>query len=148
MGVSYDKAGPSAQFRILSHHRTAHDSISSFSNAGSRANTLRQAQDSLRCFAAGAHRWVSFRDLVGGRYCSPTSALILRWRAILKPGRTLGGYIDRLAKASHLLNIALHGIIPLLGSYTWLGGAQDVSFKFENYTSNRLFRGRLWVVKH
>ena len=99
-----------------------------------------QAHGSTRCFAAGAQRWVSFRDHVGGPYCSPTSALILRWGAILKPGRTFGEYVDRIAKAPRLLNISLLGIIPLLwGVVLGRGGAQDLSFEFGNYASGRLF---------
>ena len=129
---AFDKAGPAACIRFLEKAHASSDSLIAFLNTGDQVNTLRQVQGSLRCVAAGVQCWASFCDLLGVAYFPPNSTLILRWSTLFKPGRTFGEYVAHLAKACQLLNIppTWHNF-AVMGVIHGLGGAHDISFKFE-----------------
>ena len=141
LGEKFDLAGPAARIRMLERAKFSPETLNSFLNTGAQVNTLRQVQGSLRSVASGVQCWASFCDLVDAPYFPPTAALVLRWSTVFNPGRSFGGYVAHLAKACQLLNIpptwynsAVRGVIH------GLENAQDVSFKFENYITKRIFR--------
>ena len=141
LGEKFDLAGPAARIRMLERAKFSPETLNSFLNTGSQVNTLRQVQGSLRSVASGIQCWASFCDLLDAPYFPPTAALVVRWSTVFKPGRSFGGYVAHLSKACQLLNIPLTWYnAAVRGVIHGLENAQDISFKFDNYITKRIFR--------
>ena len=97
-------------------------------------------KDSLPSVASGIQCYSAFCDLAGAAYFPPTSANVKRWGSLFNPGKTFGLYVNHLAKACQILDIATDWYGDSIRAISrGLSNIQDLSVKFDNFIFKEIF---------
>ena len=143
---NFETLGPAAKINELARSSASSSDILAFLNNGVTLNIVRQCKDSLPSVASGIQCYSAFCDLIGAPYFPPTNANVKRWGSLFNPGKTFGLYVNHLAKACQILDIATDWYGNSVRAIArGLFNVQDLSAKFDNFIFKEIFAA---LIRH
>ena len=109
---------------------------------------MRSVKGSLPKVWSGIASYMRFCDLLGRPPFPPTAETVQLWGSTFNPGRAFSQYLAHRSKASILMNMDTDWLTPTMRRVArGLKNAQDLSFKFPNFTHSTELMDRLKFVK-
>ena len=144
----FEKLTPGAEAKLLSSSTIDRGDLAKYLALGAEINVLRAVKGSLPSVCSGVSSYQKFCSMMGRPSFPPTEDSAQLWSATFRPGKTFQNYLSHLKKACALMNHHVDWLTPTVKEMSGrLINAQDLSFKFPNFTQSKTLIELLTFLK-